>query len=127
MLIADRDGVLDLPVSLGANFKLPGNMGDGILFGALPAAANVVEAGRGSRIGCHAHGEPNGGVGRGGAGHATRHHAGDLRRRLASRQQKNRQQRRRPHTVHCNEPHRAVAGSADAHFQIVPSRQAAAV
>ena len=77
VLVADRDGMFDLPVRLRADGQIAGDLGDGILFGALPNTAVVANKIIGPGVGCHGDQEPHGWAARRGAGHATRYHRSD--------------------------------------------------
>jgi len=124
VFVADRNGVFDLPVRFGAERQVTGDLSDGILFGALAAAAIIAHGIGRTGVDRHGDGEADCRIGRDTAGRAARNDRRDLDRRVAAGQQNDDGQRPK---LHCNDPQRAVAGSAEAHFQVMPSWQIVAV
>src|SRR4051812_30133152 len=124
VLIADRDHMLDLPECTGSDWQVTRYLRNGILFGALPCLAKVPHGIVGAGIRCHTNKKSHRWATCRRTRDSARHHGRDSGCGCAPGQHKYSKDRQKPH---CNAPHRAVAGSAVAHFHTFPSWQTVAV
>lgn len=126
VLVADWVDVIDMPFGIPSRRYIPCRVSNRLLLRVLTAATIVFDRRAGRGIGGDADRKADGGIAGGDAGNTTRNDSGDLRHRRASREKYHTGQDEAS-PLHCNAPQRAVAGSAVAHFQVLPSRQTVAV